>query len=413
MAEYTVDCYADVAELLDRGDIAPPMPTVGRRTDGVGIFYRDQVNLLFGNPESGKTLIAQCAAVDELTQGRKAIIIDLDHNGAGATISRLIAMGADEEILRNPERFRYAAPDDQDQMSAIVVDTLAWRPALVLLDSLGELLPLCGASSNSPDDFSRVHASILKPLAKSGAAVVVIDHLAKNTDSQAFGSTGTAAKKRAIGGTSLRTTVVEAFKPGAGGKAQLTINQDRHGGLRAVSGGDDREPIAATFKMWDENGDIRWTFIPPAQGERSVITGVAEDDVKTLAELSPPPLSQRNVKDRLGWGSTRSLEALREWRRRGEPTVVLPAPQPLCGEQGSSPEVVPEVLHRERSGSNNTQPLSIAPRSPHIGVGAGEQSAAGGTCRVCTAPLLAPASKLAGICNKRDDLHHDERNAAA
>jgi len=328
MTAHNVDSYADIAELLDRGDIKPPAPTVGLRTDGVGVFYRGQVNLLFGNPESGKTLIAQCATVDELNRGGSALIVDLDHNGAGATISRLIAMGADEEILRNPDRFRYCSPDDAEQLALIVVDTLAWRPAVVLLDSLGELLPLCGASSNSPDDFSRVHGDVLKPFAKSGAAVIAIDHLAKNTDSQAFGSTGTAAKKRAIGGTSLRTTVVDAFKPGAGGKAQLTINKDRHGGLRAASGGDDREPIAATFKMWDENGDIHWKFIPPAQGERSVVVGVSEGDIVTLSELLPAPASQRDVKERLGWGSTRSLEALREWRRRGEPTTVLPAPQP-------------------------------------------------------------------------------------
>ncbi|MDJ0325116.1 hypothetical protein QMG61_15225 [Cryobacterium sp. PH31-AA6] len=374
MSAYNVDSYADIAELLDRGDIKPPVPTVGLRSDGVGVFYREQVNLLFGNPESGKTLIAQCATVDELNRGESALIVDLDHNGAGATISRLIAMGADEEILRDPERFRYCSPDDAEQLALIVADTVAWQPAVVLLDSLGELLPLCGASSNSPDDFSRVHADILKPLAKSGAAVIVIDHLAKNTDSQAFGSTGTAAKKRAIGGTSLRTTVVDAFKPGSGGKAQLTINKDRHGGLRAASGGDDREPIAATFKMWDENGDIRWTFIPPVQGERAVVVGVSEADIVTLSELLPVPASQRDVKERLGWGSTRSLEALREWRRRGEPTTVLPAPQPPMWGAEEHSEEHPEALLPERTRSSNTEENISAPRSPHRGLGSKEHS---------------------------------------
>lgn len=363
------DNYANVAQLLDMGDLAAPAPTVGLRSDLVGLFYEEQINLLFGHPESGKTLIAQCALVDELNRGRNAIVIDLDHNGARATISRLIAMGADEDILRDPGRFRYCAPDDAEQLAAIVADTGAWKPSIVLMDSLGELMPLCGASSNSPDDFSRVHTEMLKPLAKSGAAVILIDHLAKNTDSQSFGSTGTAAKKRAIGGTSLRVTVAEAFKPGVGGKAQLAINKDRHGGLRAASGGDDREPLAATFKMWDENGDIRWTFIPPAAGERVKPVGVSDEDIKVLSELSPPPSSQRNVKERLGWGSTRSLDALRAWRLAGEPTVVLPAPQtPMWGAEEHR-----EASLRERSGSNNTQPIGNAPRSPHRGSGSKEQ----------------------------------------
>jgi hypothetical protein len=384
---YAVDCYTDVGALLDHGDIAPPVPTVGMRTDGVGIFYREQTNNLFGDPETGKTLIAQCAAVDELNRGRSALIIDLDHNGASATIARLIAMGADEEILRNPDRFRYASPDDQEQLLAIVADTAEWKPAFVLVDSVGELLPLCNASSNSPDDFSRVHATILKPLAKSGAAVVIIDHLAKNSDSQAFGSTGTAAKKRAIGGTSLRSTVLEAFTPGVGGRAQLTINKDRHGGLRAASGNEDREPIAATFKMWNENGDIHWSFIPPARGERSVVPGVPADDVKALSEMTPPPTSQRSVKERLGWGSTRSLSALQEWRRQGSPTTVLPAPHPRYGEQGSSEVVDPSPTLRERSGSNPDASSASAPRSPQLGVGAQEQDEPGTNCSICGTPL--------------------------
>lgn len=369
MTAYRQEIYANVGDLLDRGEIAPPAPTVGLRNDGAGLFYRGQVNTVFGNPESGKTLIAQCALVDELGRGRSGLIIDLDHNGAGATISRLIAMGADDVILRNPDRFRYAAPDDADQVTAIVADTLEWKPAVVLLDSLGELMPIFAASSNDADDFTRVYGAVLKPLARSDAAVIVVDHLAKNPGSQAFGSTGTAAKKRAIGGTSLRVTVVEAFRPGHGGKAQLTINKDRHGGLRAVSGGDDREPLAATFRLWDENGDIRWNFHPPEQGERPIVQGVSEDDITALSKLDPPPISQRNVKDRLGWGSTRALDTLREWRGRGEPTVVLP-----CSSLGVSGAEEHSDTLRERSGSIKERYSSSAPRSLHHGVGAEEQS---------------------------------------
>lgn len=357
---YTESAYVNVTEVLERGDIRPPAPSVGLRSDGIGLFYRGQVNLVFGDPESGKTLLAQCAAADELSIGKPALIIDLDHNGAGATISRLISMGVDEAVLRDPDMFRYCQPEDSEHLAVVVNECIAWGPSIVLLDSLGELLPMFGASSNSPDDFTRVHAAVIKPLAKSGAAIVVIDHLPKNRDSQAFGSTGTTAKKRAIGGTSLRVTIQEPFRPGIGGRAQVTLNKDRHGGLRAACPTEDREPIAATFKLWNANGDVRWSFIPPAHDERPVLNGVTDADLKTLSELLPAPTSQRDIKARLGWGSTRALETLREWRRRGAPTTVLPAPEPYVSGAQEQSDIAPGALREQLDSS--------APRSPHIGV---------------------------------------------
>ena len=356
--------YVNVSDLLDHGDIKPPAPTIGRREDGVGLFYRGQANLLFGDPESGKTLIAQCAAADELATGGSALIIDLDHNGAGATISRLISMGVDEAVLRDLSRFRYCEPEDAEQLAIVVTDSVEWAPSIILLDSLGELLPMFGASSNSPDDFTRVHTAVIKPLARSGAALVVIDHLPKNRDSASFGSTGTTAKKRAIGGTSLRVTVQDPFRPGSGGRAQVTLNKDRHGGLRAACPAEDREPVAATFKLWNDNGDMRWKFIVPMQGERSIAPGVTDEDVTALCELTPPPASQRDVKERLGWGSTRALEGLREWRRRGAATTVLPAPAPYV----SGAEEHSDKRSINAPGAHPEQLHSTAPRSPHIGV---------------------------------------------
>ncbi|WP_243074823.1 AAA family ATPase [Microbacterium sp. SS28] len=360
---YTSTAYINVSDILERGDVKPPVPTVGRRSDGTGLFYREQANLVFGDPESGKTLIAQCAAADEMSMGRAALIIDLDHNGAAATISRLVSMGVDEAVLRDPDLFRYCQPEDADHLAVVVKEAVEWKPAIILLDSLGELLPMFGASSNSPDDFTRVHAAVIKPLTKSGAAVLVIDHLPKNRDSQSFGSTGTTAKKRAIGGTSLRVTVQEPFRPGIGGRAQVTLNKDRHGGLRAACPTEDREPLAATFKLWNENGDILWRFIPPALGERPLAAGFVEQDVIELSELMPAPTSQRDIKERLGWGSTRAMDALREWRRRGQPTTVLPAPAPYVSGAQEHSVTAPRSDIGAQEHSNDG-----APRSPHIGV---------------------------------------------
>ena len=351
--------------MLDMGDIMPPAPTIGTRQDGVGIFYAGQVNSVFGEPEAGKTWLANCAAVEALLKGGSALILDLDHNGPQSTIQRLLDLGAPESVLRNPDRFRYTEPDDDQQVLNIIKDARVWEPTVTIVDSMGELLPLFGASSNSPDDFTRVHTVVLKPLAKSGSAVIVIDHLAKNTDSKAYGSSGTAAKKRAIGGTSLRVTALEPFTPGTGGKAHVTINKDRHGGLRAKSPTGDKEPLAATFHLIDTFGDMSWALYPANDGERAAINPIKIDDadLELIRNLAPPPKTVRDLRSRLKWGTDKATAGMKEWRDSGAI---------------SAPHIAEDLVPRSSTPSPGTSGTSVNPVN----------------CRVCELPLHESVAAL-------------------
>ncbi len=230
--------YADVAAILDGATFEPPAPTFGPCSDGVGLFYAGQVNGLVGFPESGKTFVAIATAVAALAQGSRVGIVDLDHMGAVASVGRALALDGPEDALRELDRFRYAEPVDGAELVAVARDLAEWRADLVIVDSVGELLPMFGASSNSPDDFTRVHARILKPMAAAGACVVTVDHLAKSPESRAMGATGTDAKRRAIGGT---------LDPGH-------HHRSIHAGARRQDGVDHRE------------GSPRWPPRPPARG---------------------------------------------------------------------------------------------------------------------------------------------------
>ena len=211
----------DISALLDGTVPEPPEPVLLGRSDDRKLFYSGQVNLLFGDPEGGKTWVCLACTVEALRASRKVIVIDLDHNGARATVYRLIALGAPKDRLRDPAVFRYCEPEDRAELRQVVADSLAWRPAVAVVDSIGELLPMHGANTNSADEFTAVHTSVLKPLAKAGAAVLAVDHLAKGADSRAQGPGGTAAKRRAIGGVSMRVKATQAFTPGHGGEALL------------------------------------------------------------------------------------------------------------------------------------------------------------------------------------------------
>ncbi|BCN82779.1 AAA family ATPase [Prescottella equi] len=318
--------YFDMAALLS-GDMPPaPTPEFGHRDDGHAVFYREQVNLLFGDPECGKTWVALAAAREALRLGDigRVLVLDLDHNGPAPTVQRLLALGVDASVLADPERFLYVEPEEVAQLGQVIADMKIWAPDVAVIDSLGELIPMFGSSSNSADDFTAVHTRVLKPLAMAGACVILIDHLAKNSDSRAFGPGGTGAKRRAIGGTSLRVRVKDAFTPGRGGSAYLTINKDRHGGLRQHCPSGDREALAGTFKLLAfTDGILEATIEAPKDGEFAPqdfsITGGADPnkvaaDVAALDALVPPPKSVRDVKERMNWRTDRAGDALRMWR---------------------------------------------------------------------------------------------------
>jgi hypothetical protein len=306
--------YGNIAALL-AGDLPPaPTPSVLRRVDGIGMFYNNQVNILFGEPESGKTFVALAAIVECLNMGGRAVFLDMDHNGMEGIAARLLNLGADAAILGNLDRFRYKEPEDRQDLIESIADLRTWRPGVAVLDSVGELMPTMGLSSNSPDDFTIAHTSVLKPLAMAGAAVIAIDHVAKNTESKAQGPTGTAAKARAAGGTMLRVTVKDAFTPGHGGAAYLNVKKDRHGGLRSNSPRGDKEPLGGTFKLFPD-GDF--AVFAANDGERTPST-VPAADLAAMQAMDPPPTSVRDVKERLSWSSDRATSVLRVYRDQVE-----------------------------------------------------------------------------------------------
>jgi hypothetical protein len=259
--------YVDIAALLDGELPEPPQPVLLTRTDLHALLYGARVNALFGDPENGKTWVALAACVEALLARRRVLFLDLDHNGAEAVIGNLLLLGAPAQALRDPNVFRYCDPDEPGDIYCIVEDCLLWRPAVAVIDSLGELLPLMGASSNSPDDYTLANRRVLQPLANAGTAVIFVDHLAQNPTSRAAGPTGTAAKRRALSGASIRVKCGRQFVPGKGGSAYLIVNKDRHGGVRKNCPGAEREPLAGTFVMDepDADGVVGWRIIAPIE----------------------------------------------------------------------------------------------------------------------------------------------------
>ena len=250
--------YVNVAAIIDGA--SAPDPDVFPITGDSYLFYSGEFNLIFGDTESGKTWLCLAAVASVLDEGGKAAIIDLDHNGAPSIISRLQAFGIADSVLIDQSRFRLAEPVHDLELKELVTDLLVFKADVVTIDSLGEVLPLFRANSNNADDFTVVHTNVIKPLAMNGAAVLVIDHLAKNQDSRSQGPTGTMAKSRAVGGLSVRVTAERPFKPGEGGTAKLELFKDRHGGVRKQFPSSEPKPVIGTFTLTADGDALSYSI---------------------------------------------------------------------------------------------------------------------------------------------------------
>lgn len=213
-------------------------PAWGRRTNGHALFYAGRVNGIYGDPEAAKSWLAQVAIVEALHAGKMTAFVDVDHNGMDHTAARLLLLGARIEHLADPHLFRYYEPDDGAELRAAVHEITGLAPAIVVLDSVGEMLPMLGVKSVDNDEITAAMRVLASPPAQVGSCVITIDHLPKSAEARATGfAIGGTAKKRAIDGSYLHAEARVQPAPGAIGRITLRIEKDRPGELRKTSTG--------------------------------------------------------------------------------------------------------------------------------------------------------------------------------
>ena len=307
--------YVDLSALATSGRLPePPKPDHLRRSDGSPLLYQGRVSRLFGDPESGKTWILLAAAQEVLGDGGRVAHVDVDHMGASMLAGRLGMLGVPLTVLGDPARFRLYEPSDADALRSVSADVSEWSPDLVGVDSLGEILPMLGLSSNSPDEYTEAHRSVIQPLADCGACVVVIDHLSKGAESRRKGPGGTLAKGRPVRGVSLRVRRVRTYAPGQGGASSLKVDKDTPGGVRASCppsrGG---EQAAGVFRLVPAGEGLSWTIDLPSAADREtpeLVDGAAMERLSRALEASEEPLSQSKAAAAAGVHRGRIVELL-------------------------------------------------------------------------------------------------------
>lgn len=273
---------ADLSDVLG-GTWEPPTPTVGRRSDDVGLFYPSKCHTVSSESEAGKTWFALAAAKAELDGGNAVLYIDFEDD-RGPVVGRLLAIGAQRESIR--ERFSYVRPDgplsalgNTEDLAAVLRHR---RPSLVILDGITEAMTMHGLNPLDNADCAKFGRMLPRRLADSGAAVVSLDHVTKSSEGRGRYSIGAVHKLNALDGAAFVLENRKAFGVGLIGRSTVYIAKDRPGQLR-------KHALPGSGLHWFADLVIDSTDPDPAV----IVVDIAAPITREGSEMVPTVLMER------------------------------------------------------------------------------------------------------------------------
>lgn len=217
-----------------------------------------RIHLVYGEPESGKTIIALSWVVQCIERGVPVVFVD-EESGLQAIARLLIAMGVDSvDPLLHYFPFVSLSLEDTEALMAYVDEV---RPGLVVFDSLTDMLAGAGLDENAGIEVTRWFMEVPTRITRSDwePAVVLIDHIAKDAGNTNY-SVASRAKK-AKSDVQWLVTKTADFGPDKTAPVDLTRKKNRPGVMpdrvRLTVGGQDGKLICRPF---DSQQDVMHTL---------------------------------------------------------------------------------------------------------------------------------------------------------
>lgn len=308
----------DLSDVLD-GTYVEAAPTLLVRDDGQALLYAGLTHSLHGESESGKSLLMQIEAVRQINAGQDVLYIDFESDRHAVT-QRLLTFGADRDAIR--ERFTYLRPEVQPSSSP--AEQAGWEAmlarsyALAVIDGVTDCLGVFGYSTKDNDDIVAWHRAVPRTIAdRTGAAVVLIDHVTKDSETRGRFALGGQAKMNALTGAAYTVDIKEPLGKNLRGVIVLRVAKDRPGTIRAHCGPmrADRTQEASRVVV-DSRGDVPVVTVEsPAAGSGSNVapgafrpTALMEMVTDTL--LLEPGLTKNKIVERLGRNRKATMQAV-------------------------------------------------------------------------------------------------------
>lgn len=230
LTDFALRCTADGLALSEAIEQLPLVVAGSRASDlfgdvppaevasiGGGLWYSGSVHVLFGLGGAGKTYLALTSAREEIRNGGRVLFVDYE-TGVRTVKRRLQALGFTAADLRSfvhlDVKSGNARPLDGDTATLhAYLDT--FRPTLVFVDSWSSVHGAGGFGDVKDDEpVERVIAQVFRPLTRTGAAVVILDHVPKGEQ---------AAKGYPFGSQRKRTGVDVTYEAKAAGRGRTKL----------------------------------------------------------------------------------------------------------------------------------------------------------------------------------------------
>ena len=343
------------------GTITEEHPTLLTRLDHQPLLYEQRISALLGEPSVGKTWIAFAAAAETLTAGGSVIALDWEDTDTNF-VTRMRALGVTDHVLADQGRVVHIHPEQglrnpHDIRHAVRLVERLPAPVLVIVDAYGPALARDGVEENSNGDVLQWTDRALAPLARAGAAVLILDHVTKDPATRTRGGRGAGAKLALITGAAYEVRTLVPFARGRAGRLRLIIAKDRLGHVGPV--GSNAGEVVIT-----PDGDRLHIDVEPPQDKDQPFrpTHLMEKVSRYVEELTEP-VSKRQITTTVS-GNTDALRAavdllaaegyLTDSGQSGrgggvlyvsgrpfrEPTPTAPQPRPNRA-QGAVPETAP------------------------------------------------------------------------
>ncbi|MCT2278001.1 AAA family ATPase [Micromonospora chalcea] len=227
----------DLTSIVD-GSHTPQTPSLLPRSDGVCLLYAGRVHSLHGESESGKSMVAQAECARVLIAGGSAGYLDFESDET-VVVGRLLMMGVPPEAIL--QRFRYYRPDADPRSNphdrAAYARMLEDRHDVAVIDGVTEAAAVFGVVSKDNDEITKWIRIFARRLAhRTGAAVIQVDHVTKDSESRGRFAIGGGAKMNALDGSAFTVEVKEPLGVGMRGLVVLRVAKDRPGQVRPHCG---------------------------------------------------------------------------------------------------------------------------------------------------------------------------------
>lgn len=259
----------DLTVAVSGGDLE--IPAILQRTDGKVMLYAGRIHSFQGESESCKSWAALMAVVEVIASGGRVLFVDFEDDEAGVT-ARLKALGVPtDQIL---ERFVYVRPDEplhnrhgQPTAASVALDALisANRFGLCVIDGVTEAMVTEGLDLLSNSDVAAWMRRLPRKIAATGSAVIVVDHVTKNRETQGRYAIGGQHKLAGLTGAAYVFQTLRPFSRAGSepveGAIAITVVKDRPGYVRAWA----TEGKVGTLELtsWPDN-TVSAAIVPPS-----------------------------------------------------------------------------------------------------------------------------------------------------